>query len=189
VSNFIENRLFGILNEINSRVPLTHSLIKNILSGALPRSTKKDRCYNVYVTERSVRFHELEYSLPLSALPAVMQGIKELVGACEYPTLFPIEFRFVKKDTISLSPTYGDEDRVYIAFHTYHREKFYEAYFKKAETLLVKWGGRPHWGKMFFAGRDEFEKMYPQLDEVRGIQKRFDPQGKFLTSKLKKDVF
>jgi L-gulono-1,4-lactone dehydrogenase len=189
ISNYIENRLFGILNEVNSMVPMTHTFIKTILARLLPRATKTDRSYNVYVTERSVRFHEMEYSLPLSALPMALKGIKNLVGSNDFPTLFPIEFRFVKKDNNSLSPAYGKEDRVYIAFHTYHRERFYEAYFRKAETLLMQLGGRPHWGKMFFAERDRFEAMYPQLDNVREIQRRFDPQSKFLTNKLKKDVF
>src|SRR5690606_29346472 len=121
----------------------------------------------------------------ISKLWDVVEQMELLISQNAYQVLFPIEFRFVKGDQLSLSPSYGDNDRVYIAVHTYFKDDFYGRYFKDMEQIFLKAGGRPHWGKMFFAQKDDFAAMYPNLVSVNDLRKTFDPDGLLLTSTLK----
>lgn len=184
IADYLENKAFGFLAKINKTYPSSHAMLRGILKRLLPTSTKIDRSYKVYATERKIKFQETEYSIPISKLWEVFEQLKDLVSRGRYPTLFPIEFRFVKRDDLSLSPSYGEEDRVYIAVHTYFQDRFYPDYFKEAEKIFLSASGRPHWGKMFFCHHESFAAMYPKLPEVKSFRKTFDPEGLLLTTTL-----
>ncbi len=189
ISDYIENKVFGVLNKINKSVPASNGVLKRILEKLLPTTTTVDRSYKVYATERKVKFQETEWSLPISSLFDVIDDMRDVVGTKEFRTLFPIEFRFVKRDNLDLSPSYGEEHRVYIAAHTYFQDAFYLEYFRRLQEIFLRHGGRPHWGKMFSATQDDFQGMYPNLDRVRLLRHSFDSQSLLPTSTLKNTVF
>jgi len=189
IADFLENTAFGAIAKINRALPFTHPLLAGLLKRLLPTSTKTDRSYKVYATERRIKFQETEYSIPISQLWPVLDKLKALVNKGQFPTLFPIEFRFVKNDSFSLSPSFGEEERVYIAMHTYYLDSFYEEYFREAEKIFIQASGRPHWGKMFFADAEQFRAMYPKLAEVKKLRESFDSERLLLTSTMAEVVY
>lgn len=188
-ANYIENKAFGLLNRLNKSMPFCNGALVKILEKLLPSTTKIDYSYKVYATVREVRFQETEWSLPITALFDVLKEMRAVVGKGNFKTLFPVEFRFVKKDDLHLSPSYGAEDRVYIAAHTYYKDSFYREYFRQLQQIFLRYGGRPHWGKMFFATAADFQGMYPMLDKVCSLRELHDSQGLLPTTTLKECVF
>ena len=189
VADYLENKLFGIMNVVNKTFPFTNSALRSFLKSVLPTTTKIDRSYKVYATERKVKFQETEWSIPISALWDVVAEMRSVVGKSEFRTLFPVEFRFVQKDQLHLSPSYGEEDRVYIAAHTYYKDLFHRKYFERLQTIFLRHGGRPHWGKMFSATQQEFSNMYPELAAVNELRAQFDHRKLLLTKTLQRSVF
>jgi FAD-linked oxidoreductase len=144
-----------------------------------------DYGWKLLASERSVRFHEMEYHLPLDAqLPA----LKEVIAVIEKQradVFFPIEARVVKGDENAwLSPFY-QQDTGSIAVHAYYEDD-YQFLYTLIEPILKRYGGRPHWGKLHSLSDKEFALLYPQWQQVKAIRQQLDPQGKLLNSYTKK---
>lgn len=139
--------------------------------------------HDIFPTQRSLKFMEMEYNIPLEHFEEAFAEIKATIKASNFQTLFPIEIRFVKGDSLWLSPASG-RDSVYFAIHTYITED-YRPYFLSMETIFKKYQGRPHWGKWHNLGIKELEQVYPKFHDFRKLRERLDPQGVFLNSHLK----
>ena len=63
---------------------------------------------------------------------------------------FPIEVRFVRQSPIYLSPSYG-RDSTYIniiSYRPYGKHVDHTDYWNCYETIMKRYGGRPHWAKV-----------------------------------------
>jgi len=137
---------------------------------------------SVFTTNRTVRFREMEYAIPLDAVPEAFRAIRSLIEARGWRISFPIEVRAAAADDNWLSTAYGRETG-YIAVHRYFREDPTE-YFAGVESIMRSFGGRPHWGKMHTQTAEALRAAYPRFDEFLGVRDRLDPERRFANAYL-----
>jgi FAD-linked oxidoreductase len=178
----LENWLYTQLNRIASSTG-RYQLIDKVMRTFVSHEIKTDWSHLAFPTERSFKFMEMEYNLPVEKFESVMAEMRSVIKQKKFQTLFPVEIRFVKKDPIWLSPAY-DRDSVYFAVHTYISED-YRPYFDCMEAIFQKHGGRPHWGKWHTMNAEKLRKVYPKFDDFLKVRAEFDPQGIFLNDHLK----
>ena len=131
----------------------------------------------VFTTNRTVRFREMEYAIPLEAIPEAVRGVRALIERHGWNVSFPIEVRAAASDDNWLSTAYGRETG-YIAVHRYFREDPTE-YFAAVEQLMRGFGGRPHWGKMHTQSAETLREVYPRFDDFLRVRDELDPERRF----------
>ena len=136
-----------------------------------------DRSPEVFVTNRTVRFREMEYALPRAAVPDALAEVKALIERNGWRISFPVEVRSAAADDNWLSTAYGRESG-YIAVHRYYREDP-TAYFTAVERIMMAHDGRPHWGKMHFRDAASLRETYPRFDDFLAVRDRLDPARLF----------
>lgn len=173
------------LRDYLSWSPALRKRVANMVADNHGTEYAVDYAWKLLASERSVRFHEMEYHLPLDAqLPA----LKEVIQAIETQrpdVFFPIEARVIQGDDKAwLSPFY-QRDTGSIAVHAYYEDD-YQFLYDLVEPILKRHGGRPHWGKLHSLGDKDFAVLYPQWQAVKAVRQRLDPEGKLLNPYLKK---
>jgi FAD-linked oxidoreductase len=141
-----------------------------------------DNSPRVYVTNRTVRFREMEYALPRDAVPAALAEVKALIEKRDWRISFPVEVRSAAADDNWLSTAYGRETG-YIAVHRYYREDPHP-YFRAVEEIMKAHGGRPHWGKMHYRDAESLREAYPRFDDFLAVRDRLDPERRFANQYL-----
>ena len=142
-----------------------------------------DRSPEVFVTNRTVRFREMEYALPRAAVPDALAEVKALIERNGWRISFPVEVRSAAADDNWLSTAYGRESG-YIAVHRYYREDP-TAYFTAVERIMMAHDGRPHWGKMHFRDAASLRETYPRFDDFLAVRDRLDPDRRFENAYLR----
>jgi L-gulono-1,4-lactone dehydrogenase len=142
-----------------------------------------DSSPRVFVTNRSVRFREMEYALARQAVPSALRELQRLIAAKRWRISFPIEVRSAAADDNWLSTAYG-RDTGYIAVHRYFREDPTD-YFREVEAIMVAHGGRPHWGKMHTRDAVFLRNAYPRFDDFLAVRDRLDPNRVFTNPYLR----
>ena len=175
----LENMALGALSGICRWIPPLTQKISQFCALAAGESHRRDWSHRVFATERWVKFLEMEYAVPIESFQSVVQEIQAEIKNNHHRVHFPIECRFVKKDSIWLSPAYG-RDSALIAVHMY-RGMPYRGYFNAIEKIFRKYDGRPHWGKLHSLGAEDLQSIYPRWDEFQELRAEMDPQGIFLT--------
>ena len=97
---------------------------------------------------------------------------------------FPLEVRFAAPDDRWLS-TAHDRASAYIAVHRYWREDPGE-YFEAVEEILLRFEGRPHWGKMHTLDAGALRTRYPRFDDFTALRERLDPDRIFRNRHLER---
>jgi FAD-linked oxidoreductase len=157
----------------------------NRLAGALTsRRDYTDASHRVFVTNRSVRFHEMEYALPREQVPDAVREVRALIEKRRWRISFPLEVRSAAADDIWLSSGFG-RDTGYIAVHRYFREDPGE-YFAGVEAIMRAHDGRPHWGKMHDQTADSLRTVYPHFDDFLAVRDRLDPERRFTNRYLER---
>jgi FAD-linked oxidoreductase len=135
-----------------------------------------DASPKVFVTNRAVRFRELEYALPRAAVPDALRELRRLIERRGWRISFPVEVRSAAADDNWLSTAYGRETG-YIAVHRYYRETRPDQleYFTEVEKIMVAAGGRPHWGKLHTRDAEFFAGAYPRFRDFLAVRDRLDP--------------
>jgi len=136
-----------------------------------------DHSPRVFVTNRTVRFREMEYAIPREAVPSALAEVKALIEKRDWRISFPVEVRSAAADDNWLSTAYGRETG-YIAVHRYYREDPH-AYFRAVEDIMKAHSGRPHWGKMHYQDAESLRDVYPRFDDFTAVRNRLDPEGRF----------
>jgi FAD-linked oxidoreductase len=131
----------------------------------------------VFVTNRTVRFREMEYALPRAAVPEALLQVKALIEKRGWRISFPVEVRSASADDNWMSTAYGRETG-YIAVHRYYREDPHP-YFREVERIMMAHDGRPHWGKMHDRDADSLRAVYPRFDDFLAVRDRLDPDRLF----------
>lgn len=138
--------------------------------------------YQVYANVRSVRFNEMEYSVPAHLGPQCLREILALIRDKDLRTWFPIEYRYVKADDIPLSMFEG-RDSCSISVHQ-HYSMDHHNFFAAVEPIFWKYQGRPHWGKHHSLNARTLQGLYPQWSAFAKVRQALDPQGKFINAHL-----
>jgi len=159
--------------------------VAEMLAGEHGSEVAIDYSWKLMASERSVRFNEMEYHLPLENQAAALKEVIAVIESQRPDVFFPIEARVIQRDSQAwLSPFY-ERDCGSIAVHAYYEDD-HKFMFELIEPIFRKHGGRPHWGKLHSLGAADFEKLYPRWNDVQAVRRQLDPQGKLLNPFLRK---
>jgi L-gulono-1,4-lactone dehydrogenase len=151
--------------------------LARIIAGNVGRSTKVDRSFKVFASERRIRFTEMEYAIPRAHAVEAVRRVLELASRPEHQVAYPIEVRFVAADDALLSPSH-DRATTYIAVHQ-DRKLNWEPYFRGVEAIMSEYEGRPHWGKRHFQSAEALATLYPRWDDFARVRAELDAKGLF----------
>jgi xylitol oxidase len=118
-----------------------------------------------------------EYILPLEHGPAAIGAVRSLADKLA-PLLFVSEIRTGAADEFWLSPFYRQQS-VALHFTWKPLQAEVEAVLPELEELLLPFGARPHWGKLFTPSGHDWEALYPRFADFRAMATAHDPDGKF----------
>ncbi|MFT4231274.1 MAG: D-arabinono-1,4-lactone oxidase [Leucobacter sp.] len=171
------NLAFGACTVLGSALPAAIPRVNAMIEQLSSRRRYSDESHRVYVTHRRVRFREMEYSVPLEAVPEAVRELRSMIERRGHRVSFPIEVRSAAADELLLSTAHGRESG-YIAVHQYHRDPD-DGYFRDAEEILAAHEGRPHWGKMHTQTAETLRDRYPAFERFAAIRDRLDPDRVF----------
>ncbi len=173
----LENWVIGGVARLGRRLPARIPRLSRFVASQMGKSTKVDRSYRVYASDRRVRFTEMEYAIPRRHAAEAARRVLDAAERAQPPVGFPIEVRFVAADDSWLSPAH-DRDTAYIAVHQFQGMSW-ESYFRSVEAIMLEYGGRPHWGKRHFQTAATLAERYPHWEDFRALRARLDPEGHF----------
>lgn len=158
------------------------SYLFNYLLKEIPAAESVEASYRALTNIRNDRFNEMEYSVPIADGLDCVQEVLKVIREESLDVVFPLEYRTIAEDDSWLSMFNGGP-RASISIH--RSAGFdYQPYFERIEKIFLKYGGRPHWGKVHFLGFDELKDLYPRMKDFVAIQKEMDPKGQMLNSHL-----
>jgi FAD-linked oxidoreductase len=178
----MDDRLFRVVCDVCAACPpLTRTLQPHIVRPGV-RQRRVGPAYQIFPSERTVRFEEMEYEMPLDAgWPALREAI-ERIKSKKLPVTFPFEFRVTAGDDIWLSPFNG-APRLSISMHQYARMPW-QGVFGEIEPIFRAHGGRPHWAKRHSLTAADVNALYPQARRFGAVRAEHDPSGKFANAHL-----
>lgn len=172
-----ENVAYGALCRLGSSRPeLIPRLARAVVSGASEKSYVAPS-WEVFATPRRVKFVEMEYAVPREVWANAFKEVQHLIDVIDEPVNFPVEVRVLGGDDISMSMANG-RDSVFIAVHNY-RGMAYERYFRGVESIMKRYDGRPHWGKLHYRTADELAQAYPDWDRFLAMCHQLDGPGTY----------
>jgi FAD-linked oxidoreductase len=155
-----------------------------LILGSEANVVRTGRSFDVFPHVRIVRFREMEYTVPASEGPACLREIMQTIKDKKLPLSFPIEYRYVKADDIWLSMFEG-QDGCSISIHQYG-DVDYKGPFAVLEQVFLKYGGRPHWGKIHTLDSQQLATLYPKhWQDFQEVRRSLDPQGRLMNTHLK----
>lgn len=90
----------------------------------------------------------------------------------------------MKGDSFWLSNGY-QRDNCHVTLLLHNPSDYYtRLYFNTYYQIVLKYGGRPHWGKVLAMSPDEARKLYPKLDEFIEVYHELDPDRIFANGLL-----
>lgn len=181
-----DDSVFRACCDLAAAAPRSVPTIQRMLARLGRPSTRAGPAYRIFPSERTVRFEEMEYELPVANAVAALRETLALVRARRMPLIFPFEFRLVAGDDIWLSPFHAGPCAS-IAVHQYAGMPWTE-HFAELEAVLRAHGGRPHWAKRHTLNSADVVSLYPKAEGFGQVRKRVDPKGKFMNDHLR-DLF
>lgn len=178
----VSNKLFSALCTATAKAPATIPRVNALASRLTGNREFADASHKVFATERTVRFREMEYAVPLADVPGVLRELDAMIQRRGFTISFPVEVRCAAADDIPLSTANGRETG-YIAIHQHVKTDPY-AYFRAAEEIFLAHGGRPHWGKWHFLHSTDFARAYPEFQMFGRVHNGADPKRVFRNTYL-----
>ncbi len=178
----VSNGLFNVVCHIGHTMPAAIPAMARLTDKFTGNRSFSDFSPAVFTTHRSVRFREMEYAIPVEAIPDAVREVRALVERKDWRISFPIEVRAAASDDNWLSTAYG-RDSGYIAVHRFYRKDPTE-YFSAVEAIMRSYDGRPHWGKMHTQTADTLRELYPRFDDFLRVRDDLDPEGRFRNAYL-----
>ena len=173
----LENWVGGLFMLTARHFPSQVPRLARLASRGTGRSTKVDRSYKVFASDRRIKFTEMEYGIPREHATEAVRRVLALASRPELRVSFPIEVRFVAADSVMLSAAHA-RDTCYIAVHQ-DRTLDWEPYFRGVEEIMESYGGRPHWGKRHFQTAETLAPRYPRWGDFQRLRAELDPGGVF----------
>lgn len=187
LTQFIEDEVVGnaafaaslaLTRRVRSLVPKMNGLSTDLIAN----NSYRGRAHEIFISPRRVKFHEMEFAVPLEAGPDAVREIRKAINDKGWLIPFPMELRCTAADDVALSTSTGRES-TYIAIHVpkYMNPK---SFFPTFQEILLAYGGRPHWGKMHSLTAEDFAELYPRFDEFRTLREQMDPERRFGSAHL-----
>jgi FAD-linked oxidoreductase len=179
----LQNNIFGLLCRAVRAMPALAPSVSRLCAKLSSESTRVSRSYRLLSTVRTVRFQEMEYAFPAERGAEVLREVRDYIATKKIRVNFPVEYRWVKGDTIWLSPDYG-RDSVHISVHQFQGMPWLD-FFQAVEAIFRNHGGRPHWGKWHSQGAKDLKNLYPRWNDFLAMREKLDPEGRFLNPHLR----
>ncbi len=169
--------ILGLGRLLPSAVPALNRLVGRSYFGERRKVDRSDRIFNVAMPPRHL---EMEYGLPLDAVPEVLRDLERMITRRRLRVNFVQELRFVAADACHLSPAFGRESCQLGAYMATSRDS--DAYFTGFEAMALAALGRPHWGKLFFADGATLAPRYPRWERFCALSRELDPDSVFTSA-------
>ncbi|CBL45528.1 FAD-linked oxidoreductase [gamma proteobacterium HdN1] len=171
-----------------SKLSMNHAWLTSTIQRALgffvTEDVRRGPSSQLFATPRTVRFNEMEYTVPAENGLAVLEEAVTMLKKSDVNVFFPIEYRYTAAEESWLSPFYRRAGAS-LSFHQYY-EQDYRPVFDLVEPMLKARNGRPHWGKLNNFTTADARRAYERFDDFIALQKQLDPQGRMLNDYMKK---
>lgn len=174
---FLANTFFAGICRVGRAAPRAIPAINKLAARALSARAYVDRSDKVFTSPRRFKFLEMEYALPLEATVPALREIERMLADSGLKISVPIEVRTAPGDDLWLSTAHG-RDTAYVAFHMFDGSNPAE-YFENAESIMVAYDGRPHWGKLHTRDHEYFASAYPRFADFLTVREKADPDRLF----------
>ena len=168
--------------ELTRFFPPLNPWLQKLLGVFVKPSMSVDWSSRIFPSARNTKFNEMEYQIPLQHGMNCLEEILRTLRRHKVPMFFPLEYRLVRGDDIWLSPFY-QQDSASISVHQFYKQD-YQVIFKLVEPIFLKYGGRPHWGKLHSLNARQLQNVYPKWQDFLKIRQELDPQQKWLSPEL-----
>ncbi|MEA3513357.1 MAG: D-arabinono-1,4-lactone oxidase, partial [Campylobacterota bacterium] len=175
INNFFHEFLLYIASFKRALIPKINKLMSKILIPKENRSVWQSHWG--FFLPHLLKQDVVEYAFDIKDTFTVF---KEVISNIKDKNIYvdtPIEVRFVQKDSYWMSPT-GDTNSCWIGtkiHFPYGKKPEYLEYFTMIDEVLLKYNGRPHWGKQFRIKTEDFKKSYPKWDDFWDFADIEDP--------------
>jgi FAD-linked oxidoreductase len=176
------NGVFGLTCAAGWIAPQVVPLVNRAAAKLVGAREFTDQSAAVFTSPRRVRFREMEYAIDRAVVPEAIRDIQTLIARQGWRISFPLEIRTAAADDVWLSTAY-QRPSAYIAVHRYFREPFTE-YFLAVQDVLLRYGGRPHWGKLHTLDADRLRQIHPRFDDWIAVRDAVDPGRRFRSPHL-----
>jgi FAD-linked oxidoreductase len=178
----MDDRLFKIVCEVCSAAPFLTAHLQPHIIGPGVRQRRVGPAYQIFPSDRTVKFEEMEYELPRANGWAALKEVIAWIRKRKLPVTFPFEFRLTAADDIWLSPFNGAPGAS-ISMHQYAKMPWRDL-FAEAEPIFRAHGGRPHWAKRHTLTARDVEALYPNAEKFKVVRNEVDPTAKFANAHL-----
>lgn len=176
--------LYDLLRTLMQTPVMARRVMFNGIVQAMEPTEAVDTSYGILTNIRNQRFNEMEYSVPAEVGMACVKEVLDTIADRGIDIVFPMEVRHVEGDDTWLSMFSGGP-RVSISIHDF-ADRDYHPYFDVIEPIFLKYGGRPHWGKVNSLGHEQLAELYPRFEAFRALRAELDPDGRLLNDHLKR---
>ncbi|MGQ0533112.1 MAG: D-arabinono-1,4-lactone oxidase [Caulobacteraceae bacterium] len=178
----MDDRAFRLVCDMCAAFPfLTSRLQPHIVRPGI-RQRRVGPAYQIFPSDRTVRFEEMEYELPRANGWAALKEAIAWIRKRKLPVTFPFEFRLTAADDIWLSPFNGAPGAS-ISMHQYAKMPWRDL-FAEAEPIFRAHGGRPHWAKRHTLTARDVDALYPNAAKFKTVRNEYDPMAKFANAHL-----
>lgn len=177
-SKLVLNGAFYLISEFARFNPKYTRRVSQLSANNIPNTVREGYSYEIFPKPRGVVFNETEYFIKMSDFERCISEINEALLEDTMGSHFPIEVRAHKAEGGFLSPTQG-EDSVALSFHVYKGIDS-QRFFDWVKQQMVKWQGRPHWGKVNKLSHQELLGLYPDLAKFLALRQQYDPHNVFM---------
>ncbi|EKF75991.1 FAD-dependent oxidoreductase [Alcanivorax hongdengensis A-11-3] len=177
------NETLEMACEVSMRAGWLTASIQKLLSVFVDEEWRRGPAHQVYANRRTVRFNEMEYTVPLEQGLQCLREVCDTIVRDDINVFFPIEFRYIAADDRLLSMFHGRAGAS-ISVHQYFKQD-YQPLFQAVEPVLRRYQGRPHWGKLHTLSARQLRELYPAFDRFLAVRQQLDPNGKMLNGHLK----
>ncbi|PLW69374.1 D-arabinono-1,4-lactone oxidase [Pseudohalioglobus lutimaris] len=182
----------GALNDLRKVFDVTRKLpagedfiYNNVLDYAFGDTKHRiGPSYKVLAHPRTVRFMEMEYTVPADQGVACLREVLATIKAHAPEVSFPLEYRYIKGDDTMIG-MFSERDGCAISVHQFADEPRWRDYFALVEPVFHKYQGRPHWGKWHSLRDKDLAVLYPRWEEFKQIRRELDPEGRMLNPYLR----
>jgi FAD/FMN-containing dehydrogenase len=138
---------------------------------------------DVIPRERENKFDEIEYWLPIENGPSCFEEVRWRIKKIHRKNVgWRVLYRTVAADEAFLSGAHG-RDTATVSMH-HNASLPHDNFFRDIEPILIKYGGRPHWGKKHYQTAGKLKTLYPYWKRFQEIRRSMDPKGVFMNNYL-----
>ncbi len=189
-NTFLARKLLDGVFKAFSYAPQEIPNALRLLTKVLPKGHRVNKSYKIMIQSMPPRSPVMEFAIPAAKAKQAIEIYQNVVenfslrAKDPYFANFPIVVRFARGDIGNLlSHAQGFAPYCFIDFTAHPAIKGWQEFFKVLEESMIRLGGRPHWGKIFFRNP---KGLYPSFEKFNEIRQNLDPTNKFANQFIEK---